>query len=81
MGRKYIKNKIKGISLGLEFPYRLAERKTKFLLYRMSDGKIIKKFPNKEYSDRGKAIERLYEINKLEKSLSEEVKMEIDATE
>jgi len=79
--KRYVKNPVMGISIGLEYPYRAKKIGKRYVIYRMSDGKIIEKLHyNKINSiNESNAIKRLYKINNLEMKVSENIKSELDS--
>jgi len=76
-----MKDTSKGISIGLNYPYRAIKIGKQFVIYRMSDGKIIEKISyNKvDMLNEDNMIKRLYEINNLEKKVDKEIIGEIDS--
>jgi len=76
----YIENKEEGISVGKRCPYRAKKIEEQFVIYRMDDGKIIEKLPYEEVEciNEENAINRLYELNDLEKKIDKETKDAID---
>ena len=79
--RRYVKDKFKGISIGLDYPYRAIKIRKRFVIYKMSDGKIVEKMPyNKIGSvNEDNTIKRLYEINNIERKLDKGTIKEIDS--
>lgn len=79
--RKFIKDTFKGISLGLDYPYRAIKIRKQFVIYRMSDGKITEKIPYNKIDaiNEDNMIKRLYEINNLEKKADKNIIKEIDS--
>jgi len=79
--RIYVKDKFKGISIGLDYQYRATKIRKQFVIYRMSDGKIIEKIPYEKIDviNEDNMIKRLYEINNLEKKVDKDIIGEIDS--
>ena len=82
--KEFVKNRCSGISLGLEYKYRLTKYKKIFIIFDYLTGEIteyIKKEKglNDIFYDK-RAMERLYEINNVKCELSEQMKQEIDLT-
>lgn len=82
--KEFIEDRWSGISLGLEYKYRLVEYKGKYVIFDYTTGEITERIKKgKHLNDffyKEKAMKRLWEINKVKKELSEEVKQEIDLT-
>lgn len=78
--QQYINDKFEGISLGLEFKYRLTQFKGRYVLYQMNDGLIVEKIEYEKnpaiYEDH--ALERLYQINGINRKVSEEIRQEME---
>ena len=77
---KYVKNKEEGISVGKECQYRAKKIEELFVIYRMDDGKIIEKLPYEDVDciNEENAINRLYELNGLEKEVDKDTKDAMD---
>jgi hypothetical protein len=78
--KQHVKDKFEGISLGLEFNYRLSLHRRKWVLYQMSDGLIVERIkhePNPVIYE-SHALERLYQINCVNKKVLEEIKQEME---
>ena len=84
MMKEFVKDRWGGVSLGLEYKYRLIKYKRRLVIFDYLTGEIVKKVRKEKslndffYTE--KAMKRLFEINKIEPILSEEVKQEIDST-
>jgi len=78
--RRYIKDKYEGISVGLDCSYRAMKLGKQFVIYRMSDGKIVEKilYEKIDIINEDNAMKRLYEINNLEREVNREIIQEID---
>ena len=81
---KIVKDRWSGISLGLENQFRLIEKGKRYFIFNYTTGEIIEYVKREkclnDLSYYEKAMERLYEINGIERKLSKEVKLEIDLT-
>jgi hypothetical protein len=81
--KKHVKEKdrLKGISLGLEYSYRAIQIGKQFVIYQMSNGKIVERVPYSPINiiNEDNAMKRLYEINNLEKAVDKETIRTIDS--
>lgn len=79
--RKHIKDTSKGISIGLNYSYRAIKIGKQFVIYRMSDGRMVEKMPYEKVDaiNEDNMIKRLYEINNLEKKVDKEIIKEMDS--
>lgn len=84
MTDKYVLDRWAGISLGLEYKFRLLRIKESenYVIFDYTTGKIVEQIPRKEtkFLTERCAMKRLYEINNLEEGLSKEVLEAIDQT-
>jgi uncharacterized FlaG/YvyC family protein len=82
MADEYVSDRRAGISLGLEYKYRLLklEGKKDYVIFDYTTGKVIEHIPPKEtdFFTEQFAMERLHKMNDLERVLSKEVLESID---
>ena len=83
MEEEYVPDRWAGVSLGLEHKFRLLRtEKNEYIIFDYLTGKITEYIPPKEtdFFTEQFAMNRLYEINGLEKTLSRDVLEAIDQT-
>lgn len=78
--RRYVKDKYKGISIGWDYPYRATQIGKQFVIYQMSDGKIVEKIPYNPINiiNEDNMMKRLYAINNLERKIDKDILIETD---
>ena len=84
MADEYVPDRWAGISLGLEYKFRLLriEEKKEYVIFDYITGKVVEHIQPKEtdFFTEQFAMERLYKINDLERKLSKDVLEAIDQT-
>lgn len=79
--RRYVKDKFKGISIGLDYLYRAIKLGKRFVIYRMGDGRITEKISYNKVDaiNEDNMLKRLYEINNLERKVNKNIIKETDS--
>ncbi|HLA23648.1 MAG TPA: hypothetical protein VJZ93_03900 [Candidatus Nanoarchaeia archaeon] len=77
---EFVPDRFSGMSLGLEYKYRLLEIGGAYVIFDYTNGKIMERIPeerNRFFTER-RGVKRLHEINGLKKEIGEEMARVLD---